>query len=408
MARARRPRGRKGAPTVGKQRSHDPESLGSRIFRKAGGETYYVDLRWLGHGRPALRDPSSPGWPSGQTGATTTCEKTATRWAAKYDEHYLQKRDADHQKATGVYRTLKLASEAFLTHRKAQFEESTASGSSTALSHLAEKVGERADPATITARQIQELCDGFLTEGYAVRSVDNTVSHLKMFFDFLEVAENPARAVKLPPPAKEDVQPWSDPQMESIRAAAEAIDLERREDGLSRRKLVDFLYSTGARLMEAAAASIVRFDEEEKTVRIVFQVSRRTGEKKQTKGKEPRTAVVLPEWWEMYDPTECGRLFLRPDGKPFRARKLHDHLVEVLERAGVKEDGEAAHKFRHTYAFHFLQRGGSMDEPSKSLGHKRVSTTQNYYDHFTSDHAARTAAAKIYGNRKSVRRGPRK
>lgn len=83
-------------------------------------------------------------------------------------------------------------------------------------------------------------------------------------------------------------------------------------------------------------------------------------------------------------------------------------MCDILEEAGLKRLGEAAHQFRHTYAFLFLERGGTMEQLQKCLGHGKITTTQEYYDHFTSEHAARAGVDSIYGGRSSRRRGPRR
>jgi site-specific recombinase XerD len=123
-----------------------------------------------------------------------------------------------------------------------------------------------------------------------------------------------------------------------------------------------------------------------------------------------RYAVVnnpgLQEWWEFHQDGAEGLIFSDEDGRSIRYRVIYDYVRAVLERAGVKRSGEAAYQFRHTYAYIFLDRGGSMDQLQKSLGHRRVSTTQEYYDHFTPDDAADAGVARIYGE--SSRRGPRK
>jgi hypothetical protein len=41
------------------------------------------------------------------------------------------------------------------------------------------------------------------------------------------------------------------------------------------------------------------------------------------------------------------------------------------------------------------------------LGHDNIRTTQGFYNHLTPEHAARTAALKIYTDNDSIRRGPR-
>jgi integrase len=74
--------------------------------------------------------------------------------------------------------------------------------------------------------------------------------------------------------------------------------------------------------------------------------------------------------------------------QPIPYRTLYSYVREILERAGLKRLGEAAHQFRHTYSFLFLDRGSTIGQLQKGLGHKKITTTQEYYDHFTSEHAA--------------------
>jgi integrase len=88
-----------------------------------------------------------------------------------------------------------------------------------------------------------------------------------------------------------------------------------------------------------------------------------------------------------------------PDGSPVPYRDLSDMVADVLQRAGLKLTGENAHSLRHTYAFLMLQSGASMEDLQKSLGHKNIRTTQSYYDHWSSDHAARAGVEAIYGSK---------
>ena len=66
------------------------------------------------------------------------------------------------------------------------------------------------------------------------------------------------------------------------------------------------------------------------------------------------------------------------------------------EHAGIKEDGNGWHVWRHTYARLFLERGGTMEELQRSLGHASIKTTQDTYGHFSTDKAAALARGRIY------------
>ena len=389
--------GRKG------QRSHKPEAFGSRVFKKS--KSYHVDLRWRDAGRPVLRDPAAPGWP--ERGPTTTVKSTARRWADEYDRRWREEEARKEERRTGAYRSMRAALEPFIRHRSAQGASSTASGSRTAVRHLMEAVGEEADPAAITSAELQELCDDFLAARYEVSTVSNTRNHLRRFFHFLNIEPNPALKVVLPKTGEMEVEPWTDEQRKRIYAAASELDREAGGEDNFYRRLVAYLFSIGPRIQEAAAARWEDINEASRTARISRQIDRETNDIRPTKGKKPRSTVVLHEWWPFHRTGETGLIFPGREGRPIPYRTLYGYVREVLERAGLKRPREAAHQFRHTYAYEFLKLYPNIKALSESLGHKKLATTERYYYHFTSEDAAGAAVRRIYGDRASIRRGPR-
>lgn len=402
MARAKRKNSEKKTGKTS-QRRHDPESLGSRVFKD--GKHYYVDLRWLGLGRRQLRNPSALGWP--EAGEPTSCAETAAAYAKKYDEHYLAKRVEDEERSTGVYRSLRSALGPFVRARTRQ-AEGTGSAGNTAVRHLMEAVGEQTDPAAVTEQEITKLRDDLLDLEYKASSVRTLLSQLNVFFDWLKVTPNPAKAVELPKEETSDKTAWNEEQRSRIFRAAEQLDATNPLS-FPRVRLVAFLFAVGVRIQEAAGAHSADVNANTKIARITTQISRKTNRAKTTKSKKPRSVTVLHEWWDHHDPKHDGLLFPDKDGKPVPYRKLYDIVCDILEAAELKKPGEAAHQFRHTYAFLYLDRGGSMETLSQSLGHGRIQTTQSYYYHFTTEHAAVRGVEQIYGKgTRSVRRGPRK
>jgi integrase len=373
----------------------------SRIFQK-NGRWWHIDLRKRGGGRPVLRDPSDP-----ESGQRTTDKATAEEWAKEYDRRWQKEQDKLHARRTGTHRRLGAAADAFLKHRRARCAPSTAAGSRTALGHLLEEFGPEINPSVITSDELQLLFDGFNEAEYKANYVRGICAHLAVFFDYIKVSPNPAAQVKLPEETEPDAVAWNKEELERLRVAADAVDIESGNNTRFYRRLTEFLLATGLRIQEVAAARYEHIDEREKTLRVAKQISRSTNKERTTKGRKARSTTILPEWWEFHDAEGTGLLFPSANGGPIRYRKLYDHVVAVLLTADLKTPGQAAHQFRHSYAFLFLDRGGALDELSKCLGHKSVKTTQKYYDHFTSDHAARSAANKFYGEG-TKKRGPRK
>jgi integrase len=371
----------------------------SRVFRK--GAWYHIDLRWREGGRPVLRDPHAPAG-----GARTADEDTAREWAQEYDRRWREEQDKKNSRRPGEHRTLAGAIEAFLKHRSLHRASSTVSGDRTALTQLYEEVGGARSPASVTSSELQTFCDGFLAAGYASSSVCNTFYHLSAFFQFAKVIPNPVDGIELPKAVPTNVVPWSPEECDRLREAADAIDAHNGDRDRTRRRLVEFLLATGLRIQEAAAARWERIDESERTIYVDAQIGRDSGRSTLPKRGIIRTAAILPSWWGFHAPGATGLLFSEEQGKPVPYRRLYDWVVEVLRNANLKKKGEAAHQFRHTYAFDFLKRGGSIHHLAKCLGHGSIKTTEKYYDRFTSDHAARAAAEQFYGGR--TMRGPRK
>jgi integrase len=392
-----------------KQRRHKPDVIGSRVFERGG--KWYIDRRWAGEGRVLLRDPSHPLWPD--EGQLASGKAEAKQWASVFDQRRTAELEREAERRSGIFRFLSTGAEAFLAYREVRVSESTYSGDRTAVAHLLEEFGGTRDPASVTPHELDAFFGEFLRQGYKVRSVRNTCAHLIMFFDFLKVKPNPAGAVSLPAEQDGVIAPWSEEEKGRLRRAADELDAN--SEAPFRRRLVEFLLATGVRIQECAAAKWQDIDARRRVIEVAWQIARSSNKPVQTKGKKVRTAAILPDWWDHHRPESSGLIFPGANGRPIRYRTLYGYVRELLEHAELKREGEAGHQFRHTYSFDFLTLGGTIDQLQKSLGHKRVSTTQQYYDHFTTEHAAEAGVERIYGGKykvgnasKSARRGPRR
>ncbi|HCP8724222.1 TPA: tyrosine-type recombinase/integrase, partial [Escherichia coli] len=73
---------------------------------------------------------------------------------------------------------------------------------------------------------------------------------------------------------------------------------------------------------------------------------------------------------------ESGRLF-RVSYKTFR--------LKMKEAKPNLPDGQAAHALRHTFATHFMMKGGNIIALQRILGHADISQTMTYA-HFAPDY----------------------
>jgi len=94
-----------------------------------------------------------------------------------------------------------------------------------------------------------------------------------------------------------------------------------------------------------------------------------------TKGKRNRTVPITPELFELI-PTHQGRLFC----------PCYDAFEHALGRAGIQlPAGQLTHVLRHTFASHFMMRGGNILVLQRILGHKSITMTMRYA-HFAPEH----------------------
>lgn len=148
--------------------------------------------------------------------------------------------------------------------------------------------------------------------------------------------------------------------------------------GLRDRALLEVLYSTGIRRMEAANLSIYDLDAERGTLMV-----------RQGKGRKDRRVPIGARalaWVQKYldavrphlvfgpDP---GYLFLTREGEAFSPNRLTQMVREYVADAALGKTG-SCHLFRHTAATLMLENGADIRYIQQMLGHADLSTTEIY------------------------------
>ncbi|MFH1772408.1 MAG: tyrosine recombinase XerC [Candidatus Omnitrophota bacterium] len=209
------------------------------------------------------------------------------------------------------------------------------------------------------------------------RTLSRKISTLKSFFKFMlrekEIEHNHAVSLIYPRQDKPLPKFLTENQIHQI------LDLSNDNSFLSLRDLaiIEFLYSTGARVSELVSLRIENID-------FVGQVAKVRG-----KGRKERlmplgnTAVLRIKQY----------LDKRNDNNPWlfvnrRFSKLTDRGVRnILNRYMIKAALSFKvfpHIFRHSFATHLLNRGADLRSVQELLGHSSISTTQ-IYTHLTID-----------------------
>ena len=204
---------------------------------------------------------------------------------------------------------------------------------------------------------------------------DNTLDHkrimLNSFFEWLvdeddnNVRKNPMRHVK-PIQYNDDVRlPMTALELEKVRKACKTI----RE-----KALVDFMYSTAARVSEVCALNISDVNFTEHTVFIKHG----KGDKDRVTFLNPESEVSLKAYLATRD-DDCPALFVQARGakRHLNKKTVETEIKNIVSRCELSVH-VTPHIFRHTAASLALKRGMPIDQVQKFLGHARIQTTLRY------------------------------
>lgn len=156
-----------------------------------------------------------------------------------------------------------------------------------------------------------------------------------------------------------------------------ALELEKVRKScvtLREKALVDFLYSTAARVSEVCALNLRNIDFTEHTVRIEHG----KGDKARTTFLNPEAEVSLKAYLASRS-DDCPALFVPVSGSPRHLKKktVENEISRIVSRCELSVK-VTPHVFRHTAASLALQRGMPIEQVQKFLGHARIQTTLRY------------------------------
>jgi site-specific recombinase XerD len=231
---------------------------------------------------------------------------------------------------------------------------------------------------------------------YSNNTVIRKYSSLQNYFRFLET-NNYLRASlsQLMSPPKKHHDLYTFLSQNEIKQLVAAIDISG-PSGVRNRALIEFLYSTGARVSEAETLKIGNLNLEKREA-IVFG-----------KGRKYRTVYLnssAVEWLKKYlvireslltgkksVPAGIAKLIIKnrepvdsPGNSVFISKlckKLSQRSMRTIVKQCVRnaciDKNISPHKLRHTFATHMLQEGAGIREIQIMLGHESISTTQIY------------------------------
>lgn len=138
------------------------------------------------------------------------------------------------------------------------------------------------------------------------------------------------------------------------------------------RLIVQFLYSTGARVSECVKLKVVDLNLKEKTANI------RGG-----KGNKDRVIILSREWIKYLKKYLARKkvksefVFSKKNGTQLSSDTVQRIVRGAAEKAGMQKT-VTPHKLRHSYATHLLEAGENIRKIQELLGHSNLNTTQIY------------------------------
>jgi len=212
-----------------------------------------------------------------------------------------------------------------------------------------------------------------------VSSQSHWLTALRSWFRWLArhrfIAHNPVADLQLP--REEKRRPRHALSRNEVEAVLAQPDLDTPV-GLRSRAIMETLYSTGLRRVEALRLWLSDLDRQRGVLLV-----------RQGKGNKDRVVPIGARalaWIDLYlaqarpqltdDPRE-PLLFLTTKGRPVHPNELSAKVRQYMDQAGISKKG-SCHLFRHSTATLMLEGGAEIRYIQALLGHVSLSTTQIY------------------------------
>ena len=219
---------------------------------------------------------------------------------------------------------------------------------------------------------------GWLHGNNKKTTIARKLSALRSFYKFLVkrgiLAENPAESILTPKQDKTipDYLPVDEMfrLLDSIQTGS-ILDLRNRA-------LFETLYSCGIRVSELVGMDVYDVDYTGSVIRVLGKGNK---ERIVPIGQKALAAIQLyrEEVSEKYGiaTDQRGPLFLNKNKGRLSARSVARILDRLVKACGLMKP-VSPHSMRHTFATHMLDAGADLRVVQELLGHKSLSTTQQY------------------------------
>ncbi|MFY9590323.1 tyrosine recombinase XerC [Rickettsia endosymbiont of Halotydeus destructor] len=230
---------------------------------------------------------------------------------------------------------------------------------------------EEADIRFIRSWLSKRHCDNFTAS-----SIARGLSAVKNFYKFLEktIQINSHIIFSVKSPRKSKLLPKALSQEEatiSLEHINEFTNIEWLE--LRNKALLILIYASGLRISEALAITKTHLEN------LDFIKIRGKASKERVIPWLPVVRSLIEEYLKLlpYDLQPQEPIFRGKQGKKLQPPVFNRELIKLRRFYGLPEH-LTAHSFRHSFASHLLENGADLRSIQELLGHKSLSTTQNY------------------------------
>lgn len=262
----------------------------------------------------------------------------------------------------------------YLEHRKAATQTTLITYRSI-LNQFYEVIGDK-DVAELTLRDVDRFAELYSLRGYKAKTYRNKLCIVRSFIRYLwvkELSNIRPESVEIPPDSEADTIYLTVEEKNRLLA----VITDPRD-----RAMMLVLLSSGLRVSEFCNLKTT-------------DIFRRSVSVKHGKGRKHRVTFISRAAEDAIEAYKLvrrgyndGYVFPNPSGGSLSRVVVGRKVKHYAERAGIKKH-ITVHTLRHTFATHYLDAGGRVEDLQQMLGHADLKTTMLYI-HFTSPrlHAA--------------------
>lgn len=216
--------------------------------------------------------------------------------------------------------------------------------------------------------QIKKFIEGLYKKNYTNKSVSRKINSIKTFFKHLmklgEIKKSPAEEISHPKIKQKPPRVLSPLEYRALRDAAR--DNERAF------AMVELLLQTGLRIGELSRIRLSDIKNEG------LEVRGATDEVERKIPLNEAARIGLQSYLKRREKTKNLHLFVTKTGRAILVRNIRSMLNRYFKIAGIEE--ATVNDIRNTFIAEHLKAGTPVNRIAAWVGHKRVSTTERYWE----------------------------